>query len=134
MLWFDCLGKTALLGGMPPFLPANEMPLHAPGATRLAWRPCGDSNAGICLRRAALYPLSYRGFLDRILTQPKWGDKTRGVVSIQGAFFPVMPKSVRGWEWRTRCHDVLRPAQPPAGVYPGELCAPCPGFRIGVAH
>ena len=23
--------------------------------------PCGDSNAGFCLRRAALYPLSYRG-------------------------------------------------------------------------
>ena len=23
--------------------------------------PCGDSNAGPCLRRAVLYPLSYRG-------------------------------------------------------------------------
>ncbi len=25
------------------------------------WRPCGDLNAGFCLRRATLYPLSYRG-------------------------------------------------------------------------
>ena len=25
--------------------------------------PCGDSNAGICLRSVALYPLSYRGLL-----------------------------------------------------------------------
>jgi hypothetical protein len=25
------------------------------------WRPCGESNAGFCLRRATLYPLSYRG-------------------------------------------------------------------------
>ena len=25
------------------------------------WRPHGDSNAGFCLRRATLYPLSYEG-------------------------------------------------------------------------
>ncbi len=31
--------------------------------------PCGDSNTGICLRRAALYPLSYRGEVKGILPQ-----------------------------------------------------------------
>ena len=102
------------------------MPLHAPGATRLAWRPCGDLNAGICLRRAALYPLSYRGFLDRILTQPKWGDKTWKVISTQGVLSAVKPRSLMGFERQSR------QAETPAVVQSDEMRAPHRGFKTGV--
>src|SRR3990170_1533755 len=61
-------------------------------------RPCGDSNAGICLRRAALYPLSYRGvriILSRATRRfkarkgspasPRFGDSSRSLPFGSGA-------------------------------------------------
>jgi hypothetical protein len=50
------------------FVLANRYNSGTPKGVPLLY-PCGDSNAGICLRRAALYPLSYRGISRGILMQ-----------------------------------------------------------------
>ena len=67
-----------------------KTPRQQPGRGR---RPCGDLNAGICLRRAALYPLSYRGAYRPFYSIVRGAARTRPREMAWGEIFVVCART-----------------------------------------